>query len=482
MSKRTAIDADVLVVGAGVVGCAIARRLSMYDMRVVVVERRHDVGCGAASANSGIAASGWAETVDSIQARLVVDSNPRWEELADQLCIAYERCGGITPIRTEEEAELVPARLAQAEANGVPVRQIDAEEVYRRAPYITPGVLGGLLLPTEGIIDSPRLTIGYAELAALNGVQFHFCEPVTGARRDAQRVLEVYTPHLAISTKYVVNAAGLGADTVSRILGCEDFQMTARRGEYLVLDREFGRRLTGTVHPMPTPTAHGLMIIPTVHGGALVGPTQDDIDDKTDTSTHQDILEHILEEGRRLVPELDAKYVIKTYAGNRPHSEDGLYRIMPSEQAHNVIQTVAVRSVGVSVSPALGDYVFDLLVEQGLRAPVDAKALERLDRPRSLLETLDCKCAARAPLGQTIVCACEKVTAEEIHAALQAPLPARSIAGIARRTRATYGRCQGAACGAGVALIASLYHKGEAWEVPVGEPEGTLGVGEADHV
>jgi glycerol-3-phosphate dehydrogenase len=214
----------------------------------------------------------------------------------------------------------------------------------------------------------------------------------------------------------------------------------------------------------------------------LVGPTADDIDDKTDTSTHQDVLEDVLAEGRSLMPDLDEKYVIKTYAGNRPHSEDGIYRVKPSECASNVIQTVAIRSLGVGASPALADYVFDLLVEQGLHAPIQQKARDRLDRPRSLFETLDCECAANDPLGRTIVCACEKVTAAEIHAALQSPLPARSMSGIARRTHATYGRCQGSACGAGVALIASLYLEGEAWEVPVGEPEAMLGVGRAHHV
>ena len=147
-----------------------------------------------------------------------------------------------------------------------------------------------------------------------------------------------------------------------------------------------------------------------------------------------------------------------------------------------MIQVAAIRSIGVSASPALADYVFDLLVEQGLQAPVRRDARDRLDRPKALFETLDCESAANDPLGRTVVCACEKVTAAEIHAALQSPLPARSIGGIARRTHATYGRCQGSTCGAGVALIASLYREGEAWEVPIGEPEATLGVGKARHV
>lgn len=482
MSANLAVDADVLVIGAGPVGCSIAWRLSKHKARVVVVERRHDVGCGAASANSGITGSGWALAHGSIESKLTVASNPRWEEIADELALSYNRCGSIMLARSEEEAARLPGMVEEARSNGVKTERIGRGEIARLAPSATPDALAGMLIPCEGVIDTPRVTIGYAQIAALNGVRFFFNEPVIAATRNRERVLQVHTPHLKVSAAHVVIAAGLGGDTVSRILGCEDFQMTAKRGEYLIFDREVGSKVTKILQMMPNPVSHGLMIIPTAHGGLLVGPTAVDIEDKTDTSSNEDVLARILEDGRGLMPELDERFVIKSYSGNRPHSEERLYRIEPSELAANVVQCAAIRSIGVSCSPALADHVFDLLTDQGLQAPIRHDAQQRLERPRPLFETLDCESAAEDPLGKTVVCMCEKVTAAEVHAALQSPIPARSVGGVARRTHATYGRCQGAGCGAGVAFIASLYLGEEAWEVPMGEPEATLGVGKARHV
>ena len=292
MTARTTIDADVVVVGAGVVGCSIAWRLSRHDLQVVVVERRHDVGCGASSANNGIIGAGWALPHGSLISRLTVASNPRWEELSDQLCIQFKRCGSIMLARSEEEVGRLPSMVEEAKSNGVATRQIDPKEIAKLAPHATPDVFGGMVIPGEGIIDSPRVTIAYAELAETNGVQFFFSEPVISACRDKERVREIYTPNLCVRATYVVNAAGLGGDVVSRMLGCEEFQMVPKQGEYLVFDREIGRGVTCTLKMMPTPTTHGLMVIPTVHGGLLVGPTADDMDDKTDVSNHRDVLEH----------------------------------------------------------------------------------------------------------------------------------------------------------------------------------------------
>ena len=400
MSERVSLSVDVVIVGAGVVGCAIARKLSMHDARVLVLEGRHDVGCGAASANSGITGSGWSEPNGSIESQLTVASNPRWEEISEQLGVPSSVSAASFLPANEAEAELIPDKVKHAKANGVRVVELDTSEVQRLAPYASRDVTGGILIPSEGVIDSPQLTVAYAQLAEMNGVRFCFGEPLTAARRKKNVVTEVHTPHLRISTKYVINAAGLGADVVSHLMGCEDFQMVPRRGEYLVFDREIGKNVTHVLHPMPSPTAHGLMVTPTATGGLLVGPTSDDIEDKTDTATHRDTLKGILAEGQTLMPALDERRVIKSYAGNRPHSEDRLYWIGPSESASNVVQVVGIRSIGVSASPALADYVCELLVELGLKAPVRSDARQRLDRRPSLAETLDCDAAAREPLDE----------------------------------------------------------------------------------
>jgi glycerol-3-phosphate dehydrogenase len=479
--NRNATDLDVLIVGAGVVGAAIACRLSELEAKVAVIDRRHDIADETSKSNSGITASGWTLPAGGLEAQLVCASSPRWEDVCRRLGVRYRRCGTVAIARTQEDADRIPQLVLNAEANGVKVRALSAEEVTHAAPHATPRSAGGIEVPAEGVIDSIRLTIGYGELAAANGVRFHFGEPVLDAISSGDEVVQVRTPGTVLRPRWVVNAAGLGADEVSRIMGCEDFDIIARRGEWLLMDREFGRRVPRILTMMPTERTHGIMVIPTAHGTCLLGPTAEDLDNKHDRSTSAAMLHGVLQECRTLMPDIDERYVIKSFSGLRPHSER-TYRIEPSAIMRNVIQVAGIRSTGVSASLGIADHVLTLLQEAGFDRPPQTAAHDSLDAALPFSEALDCERAAASPLGRTVVCACEKVTAAEIHRALSSPLPARSISGIAKRTHATWGRCQGAACLSGVSFIASLYLGGEAWELPYGEPGSTLGVARARHV
>jgi glycerol-3-phosphate dehydrogenase len=479
--SRTHAEVDVLIIGAGVVGAAIACRLSHLEATVAVIDRRHDIAEETSKSNSGIAASGWALPAGGLEAQLVCASSPRWEDICGRLAVPFRRCGVVVIARTQQDADRIPELMRNAKANGVKARALTAEQVVRAAPHATPHSWGGIEIPAEGVIDSIRLTIGYGELAALNGVQFFFGEPLLDAISSGEDVVEVRTPGTVLRPRFVINAAGLGADAVSKILGCEDFQITARRGEWLLMDREFGRRVPRILAMTPAERTHGIMVIPTAHGACLLGPTAEDLDNKHDRSTSADVLQLVLRECRTLMPDIDERYVIKSFSGLRPHSER-TYRIEPSAKMRNVIQVAGIRSTGVSASPGIADYVLTLLEKAGLKAPPKTTAYDSLDTPLPFSQTLDCEQAAAAPYGRAVVCACEKVTAAEIHRAMSSALPARSISGVAKRTHATWGRCQGAACLSGVSFIASLYLGGQAWEVPYGEPGTTLGVGRARHV
>jgi len=479
--SNAASDIDVLIVGAGVVGAAIAARLSELDANVAVIERRHDIADETSKSNSGIAATGWTLPAGGLEAQLVCASSPRWEDVCQRLGVPFRRCGMVAVARTQQDADRIPELVRNAEANGVKVRALSREEVATAAPLATPDSAGGIEVPAEGVIDSIRLTIGYGELAAANGVRFLFGEPLLGATAAGDEVVEVRTPGQVLRPRFVINAAGLGADTVSRILGCEDFQIIARRGEWLLLDREFGRRVPRILTMMPTERTHGIMVIPTAHGTCLLGPTADDLDNKHDRSTNATVLDGVLRECRMLVPDIDERLVIKTFSGLRPHSQR-TYRIERSSAMRNVIQVAGIRSTGVSGSLGIADYVLRLLQQAGFDRPPKSSFATSLETPLPFCDTLDCEAAAADPLGRTVVCACEKVTAAEIHRSLTSPLPARSISGIAKRTHATWGRCQGAACMSGVSFIASLYLGGEPWQLPFGEPGSTLGVARARHV
>jgi glycerol-3-phosphate dehydrogenase len=479
--SRTRAEVDVLIVGAGVVGAAIACRLSQLDTTIAVIDRRHDVAEETSKSNSGIAASGWALPAGGLEAQLVRASSPRWEDICGRLGVPFRRCGAVVIARTEQDADRIPDLIRNAEANGVEARALTAEQVVRTAPHATAHSAGGIEIPAEAVIDSIRLTMGYGELAARNGVRFFFNEPLLEAISCGEEVVEVRTPGTVLRPRFVINAAGLGADSVSRILGCEDFRITARRGEFLLMDREFGRRVPLILTMMPAERTHGIMVIPTAHGTCLLGPTAEDLDNKHDRSTSGDELRRVLRECRTLMPGIDERYVIKSFSGLRHHSER-TYRIEPSAAMRNVIQVAGIRSTGVSASPGIADYVLTLLQTAGLKAAAKTTAYNSLDTPPPFSGTLAGGQAAATTLDRTVVCACEKVTAADIHRAMSSPLPARSISGVAKRTHATWGRCQGAGCLSGVSFIVSLYLGGQAWEVPYGEPGTTLGVARARHV
>jgi glycerol-3-phosphate dehydrogenase len=469
-------DVDVAVVGAGVIGCAIAARLSAYDLRVCVLERGHDVAEGTSKANTGVADSGWECEPGTLEATLVKRSSQSWDDVCDRLDVPFKRCGALSLAFSGDDERELDSVVAAAAANEVRASRVGAEEVRRMAPYVGPGVVGAVQVPDEGVIDSIRLTLGYAELAALNGTTFHFDSPVLAAEVRERVVRALHTPGGSIRPRFVVNAAGLGADLVSRLLGAEEFDIWPRRGEYLLADRELSRTIDMVITQLPNAHTRGVMVVPSTHGSVLLGPTADDHDDKTDRSTHADVLDRVFEQTQRLVPGISRAHVIKTFTGLRP-AADRTYRVERSGEVTNLVQACAIRSTGVSASYATGGYVADILGDCGLPLRPHPRAVERLPR-RLRLREAGGEELAREPLGRTVVCACEKVTALEIHDALSSAVPARSVAGIAKRTRATWGRCQGGACMSGVSFIASQYRDGPGWSIEMGEPGSTLGVGE----
>ncbi|BCI53708.1 MULTISPECIES: NAD(P)/FAD-dependent oxidoreductase [Mycobacteriaceae] len=467
---------DVLIIGAGVVGTSIARELSLLDIDVAVVERWHDVGEETSKANSGVANCGWSAAPGSLEAQLILASAPQWEKIAEDLGVAFRRVGITMLALTEDEVKELPKWAERAQKNGVDAHLLTGDEVSQEAPHASTKTLAGLHIPDEGVVDSVRLSVAYAEQAALNGVRFYFSEPVKSAKNDDGRVLSVETSRRTFRPRFVVNAAGLGADQVSRALGGEEFTVTPRRGQWALLDREFGAQVPGMLTGVPGKLGHGPMVLPTAHGSVLLGPTAEDQDDKLDRSTDEDGLDAVLRRCMDMMPSIDLSYVTKRFAGVRANS-DPTYRIGWSESAENLLQVAGIRSTGVSASPGIGPYVTTLLWERGLSTHAAPNPVRTLSYSSPLWQDLDCARAAADPLGRTVICACEKVTAADIHQALSSPLPATSIAGVARRTHATWGRCQGSACLSGVSFITSLYTGHEPWQIPYHEEGSDLGVG-----
>jgi glycerol-3-phosphate dehydrogenase len=444
-------DYDVVIVGGGVVGCAIARRLSFTTARVALVEAADDVGEGASKGNTGIATCGADCPPGSLEAGLVTRSSPGWEALCASLDTPFRRIGGLAVALTAEEEGGLMRLRETARSNGCDADIVTGEGARATEPMLARSARAALHVPGDGIVDPLRLTIGYAELAARNGVEVLLGSPVTGIRASGERLTHLETPRGALGAGFVVNATGIEADTISRLAGGEPFSTWPRQGQYWLLDREVGSRFSAIVGGVPTAESRGVYCVPTTHGSLLLGPTARDGDDRGDRAVDGPSLDAVFAAARRLVPELDRSWAIKTFAANRPASEPG-YRIGIDRNRSNLVHAAGIRSTGVSSSPAVAELVHGVLAGAG--APVEderpgaATALEPVPRlfghpdPAALLD--------RDPAYGEVVCPCEQVTAAEVGAALRMRLPPRSVAGLRKRTHATAGRCQGATCLAGL--------------------------------
>jgi len=469
--------ADVVVIGGGVVGAAIAARLSLTNNRVCLLEAAGDLAEGASKGNGGVANSGFDTEPGTLETQLITASCPRWETLTAQLDVPFRRIGLLSVATTDNDSQRLEERFEKATANGVRTELISRQRARELEPLLGAGCHRALWSPDDGIFDPMRLTIGYAELATYNGAEIRTRSPVVGFERDADRITDVRTPTAVISTRFVVNAAGLFADDVDALVGGDPCRMWPRHGQWWVLDREFGSRLRHVIAPVPGPDARGVYVIPTTNESALVGPTAEDREDRWDKSTDLEAAEFVFEKARELVPAASPDYAIKSFAALRAASDD-LYRVRTDGEIVNLVHATGIRSTGVSASPALADLVLELLGEAGLDPSDRAGAVTHVPaKSRFALAADPTALGELDPRYGQIVCACEHVSAAEIAASLQMHVPARSIAGVRKRTRATGGRCQGSVCTAGVAFICSL-HMGVAPEdVPVDDGAGLLGVG-----
>ena len=448
------LSADVVVIGAGVLGCAIGARLSQTTASVVILESAGDVAEGASKGNAGVAPSYYAKP-GSLEADLIAASYRRWPALTRQLDVPYRQLGGIITALDDEQASGLPEILAEARGVGAVAEILDGDAVRQLEPLIGDQAVAGLWLPEEGVIDPMRLTVGYAELAARNGAQFRFSSPVIAIEGSGGRSTHVRTPRLQVDARFVVNASGVRLGDVSSLAGGETFRMWPRKGEYWVLDREFGSQLQRIVFAAPSKESKGIHVVPTSDGTALLGPSAIEIDSPDDKSTHEQVLASVFERAQRLVPSVSLEFAIKSYAANRPASDE---KVIARIDAHvgNLVH-VANRSSGVGASPGTADYVMGLLREAGLDAtdrPNAAAAIPSVQRLRG--HPAPTVLAESDPRYGQVVCVCEQVSAAEIAAALSSLVPAHSIDGVRKRTRATYGRCQGAICAAGVAFMCSL--------------------------
>jgi glycerol-3-phosphate dehydrogenase len=443
---------DVAIIGAGVVGCAIARALSHHHLDVALIDAANDVGTGTSKANSAILHTGFDAPEGSLEASLVARGHRLLAEYATNTGIPIRRSGATLVAWSENDVLSLGRVRSTAAANGYHAAvPLTAGEVYEREPHLAGGASGGLAIPDESIICPFTTPLAFGTEAVLNGVNLLLNRPVTAASRKSTGWCLTANGE-SINTKWVINAAGLNGDTIAQMLGDTPFTLTPRRGQFIIYDKAAAELAKGIVLGVPNPRSKGVLLTPTVLGNLLLGPTAEDLDDKTATETTAPGLSTLVKEGERILPLLADMEVTSTYSGLRAVSNKNGYDIAVDGEA-GYARVSGIRSTGLSASMAIAEHLMNQLADAGL--PLEPKTkLHQVTMPYigegRTRPSADDAAIAADPSAGTVICFCELTTLAELEAAAASPIPPVSIDGLFRRTRATGGRCQGFYCRADI--------------------------------
>lgn len=441
-------DYDVMIIGGGVAGAASARELSRYKVKACVVEREEDVCCGTSKANSAIIHAGYDAATGSLMAKLNVRGNEMMDELSKELDFPFQRNGSLVICLSEEDMPNLQALYDRGVANGVKnLRILNKEEVLEMEPNISDDVYAALYAPTAGIVCPFNLNIALAENANVNGVDFKFNTEVKEIRK-IEGGYELITSTGVFTTKTVVNAAGVYADKIHNMVSAKKIHITARRGDYCLLDKSAGKHVSKTIFTLPNKKGKGVLVAPTVHGNLIVGPTAIDVENKEGINTTKDGMDQLIEKAGMNVKNLPMRSVITSFAGLRAHEDGHEFIIEEVEDAEGFFDCAGIESPGLSSCPAIGEMVADLVSKKlGLEKKKDFIATRKgiLD-PDTLSKEERAVLIKENPAYGNIICRCEMITEGEILDAIHRPLGAKSLDGVKRRTRAGMGRCQSGFC------------------------------------
>jgi glycerol-3-phosphate dehydrogenase len=443
---------DVVIVGAGDIGAAIARELARFELRVALFDAG-DVGAGTSKANTAILHTGFDAKPGTLEARLVARGRELLLAYARAVGIPFEPTGALLVAWTEEELARLPEIDASARANGYErARSLTPAELYAREPKLGAGALGALEIPDEYIVCPFTPPLAFATQALAAGVEVQRFERVTSVAATPEG-WQLETPAGGASARWLINAAGLDSDELHRQAGFDGFTVTPRRGELIVFDKLARPLVSQILLPVPTGRTKGVLIAPTVFGNVMLGPTADDVADKRATGSTVAGIERLTELGRRLLPALLEHEVTAVYAGLRAATEHGDYQLVVDPDAHYACAG-GIRSTGLTAAMAIAEWIRDGLDRAGLPLRETAAGLpqvtmpsigERMPRPYA-----DGARIAADPAYGEVVCFCERVTLGEVRDACASPLPPHDLDGLRRRTRVLMGRCQGFFCGARV--------------------------------
>ena len=440
---------DIAVIGAGVCGASIARELSRYDLKIIILDREKDVSCGASKANSAIIHAGYDPGEETLMARLNAAANPMFDRICSELDVPFRRNGSLVVAFNDEEMNRIRQLYKRGINNRIPgLRIISKTELLEKEPAVNPEAIGALFSGTAGIIDPMLLTISLTENALSNGCDIRLDFNVQSIEKAENRFI-ISSSSESVEAGYVVNAAGVYADRIHNMAAEPCFKIKPRRGQYYVLDKNDGSIVHSVIFPCPSKMGKGTLVTPTVHGNLLLGPSSDDLSDPDDLSTTEELLEEAGSGAKKLIPEITVRNSIRTFAGIRAQPDTGDFIIKEADDAPGFIDAAGIKSPGLTAAPAIALMVIDMLDKKGaLRKkksdfnPYVKRRLFHELNPDEQQELI-----GKNPLYGRVICRCENITEGDITDAVRRPAGAVTLDGVKRRCRPGMGRCQGGFCG-----------------------------------
>lgn len=487
---------EIAIIGAGVVGTAIARELSKYNFDIVLLEKDDDVSMGTSKANSGIIHAGYNADAKTLKGELNVKANPLFDKLCTDLKVPFKRIGSLVVGFTNEDLKILKREKENGEKLGIKGMEIvSGERLSALEPNLNEEAKYALYAPTAGIISTYEFTIALADSAVLNGVKVLLETEAVDILTDNGQVIGIKTNHGNIKTKMIINASGLYSDQIARMAGDSSIRITPRKGEYHLLDKKWGDFVKHVLFPIPDNYSKGILVTPTVHGNLMIGPNSNETDNKDDLAVTQTGLDRVYEGASKLVSGISRRDVIASFAGLRAIEENGDFIISASSSVKGLINVAGIQSPGLTSAPAIAEMVVDLVKEE-TRDIMDSEIREKDE----YLETLPQypifnensrtdwdKIIKENPEYGEIICRCEKISRGEIIKAIHRPVPARSMDAVKRRARAGAGRCQGGFCGPRVVEILAeelnispleVTKKGESSEILVAKSKELIKAGD----
>ena len=446
---------DVIIVGGGVIGCAIARELSKYKLRTVLLEKNNDVCNETSAANSAIVHSGYDPLPNSLKAQMNVLGNSMYPQMCKELDVPFIQNGSLTIATSDDEMNTLLSLQKRANENKVETKILSSEEVLKLEPQLNKDIKGALFAPTCGIVNPFELTVALMENAMDNGVELLLNHEVNNIKINENSVSVFCKNDKELECKVLINAAGLFADDINAFVDKDSFTITPRKGQYFVLDHFDLNFVKHTLFMVPSDKGKGVLVTPTTSGNYLIGPSSDFVDDKQDLSTTKDILDSVRSQASRIIENIPYANLIRQYSGLRAVSSTGDFIIEHSKVSKNLINVAGIQSPGLASCPAIALKVVELLKEcMPLNANEEFNPIRRkVYRLKEMSIEDKNKLISENPQFGHIVCRCEKISEGEIVDCIHRNCGATTVKGVKKRCRPGFGKCQGAMCEASVIKI-----------------------------